>query len=483
MITNVFYWVDWNHDLHYHYGFNEVAGNFQNNNYGRGGDGDDFVDVYVHDTQVGENAFFATPPEGSIPGLVLGIFTDDPTTVTVTSPIALAGDYGARPATFGPALSEVGIQGTVVAALDVVEGVGYTSTDACSAILNSAEINGKIALVDRGICLFVEKVANAQAAGAKGVIVANNVPGIIGGMSGDDPAISIPSVLITQANGNLLRAQLSNNVTASLHTEDLPDRDSSFDSGIIIHEYGHGVSTRLAGGPANSNCLDSWQSGAMGEGWSDFWTVALLTQSSHSATDTRPIGTFALGQPLGGTGMRNFPYSTDLMISPLTYEDIAAINLPHGGGEIWASALLEVFWNLVEVHGFDADVTFGNGGNNIALELVMDALKLQPCNPSFLDARDALLLADLNNNEAANRCAIWEGFAKRGMGLDAYDGVNANSLDVAEDFSVPIECVPEPGQWTLGFAAMLTLTMLRQMHPHILDAGASIDDRATPKST
>jgi hypothetical protein len=315
--------------------------------------------------------------------------------------------------------------------------------------------------------LFVEKVANAQAAGATGVIVANNVPGIIAGMAGTDPTISIPSVLITQENGNLFRTHLASGVVAALKTQDLPDRDTAFDNGIIIHEYGHGVSTRLTGGPANSSCLDSQQSDAMGEGWSDFWAIALLTQASNAATDSRPVGTFSLGQPVGGTGLRNFPYSSDLGINPLAYEDIATLNLPHGGGEIWAAALLEVYWSLVEVHGFDADVTFGSGGNNIALELVMDALKLQPCNPSFLDGRDAILLADLNNHEEANSCSIWEGFAKRGMGLYANDGVNANSLNVVEDYSVPIECVPEPNQWILSVAAMLTLTVLRKSRSRV----------------
>ncbi len=464
MITNVFYWVNWNHDLHYRYGFDEAAGNFQLHNYELGGEELDFVSVYVHDEVVGENGIFAAPPDGSTAGMKLGIFTDDPTGLTVTSPVSIVGDYGARPAIFGPALSGEGIQGTVVAAIDEVEGVGYTSMDGCSPFLNGAEVNGNIALVDRGICLFVEKVAHAQAAGATGVIVANNVPGIIGGMFGEDPTISIPSVLITKINGTLLRENVVSGVSVELHTTDLPNRDAAFDSEIIIHEYGHGVSSRLTGGPANASCLSSSQSDAMGEGWSDFWAVALLTQASHSATDRRPLGTFALGQPINGMGMRNFPYSTDLGINPLTYGDLANIDLPHGGGEIGASALLEVYWNLVEVHGFDADVTFGTGGNNIALELVMDAIKLQPCNPSFLDVRDAMLLADLNNNEAANRCSIWEGFAKRGMGQSAYDGGNSGSLDVAEDFSVPIECVPEPRQWALSLAAMLTLGVLRCMN-------------------
>ncbi|MEZ6089917.1 MAG: M36 family metallopeptidase [Pirellulaceae bacterium] len=55
----------------------------------------------------------------------------------------------------------------------------------------------------------------------------------------------------------------------------------------------------------------------------------------------------------------------------------------------------------------------GVGGNNLALQLVMDGLKLQPANPTMIDARDAILLADQINNDSRNHRAIWTAFAER----------------------------------------------------------------------
>ena len=92
-------------------------------------------------------------------------------------------------------------------------GVG-AGADACEPIVNN--LNGKIALIDRGGCNFTLKVANAQAAGAKGVMVANNVPGGPAAMGGSDPAIMIPSVGITLAQGNALKAELSSGVNVKL---------------------------------------------------------------------------------------------------------------------------------------------------------------------------------------------------------------------------------------------------------------------------
>ena len=90
-------------------------------------------------------------------------------------------------------------------------------SDACTALVNGAQIQGRIALVDRGTCNFTVKVKNAQDAGAIGVIVVDNVPGSPpGGMSGSDPTITIPSVRVTQADGNAIRAQLANGVVATL---------------------------------------------------------------------------------------------------------------------------------------------------------------------------------------------------------------------------------------------------------------------------
>lgn len=124
----------------------------------------------------------------------------------VIEPPALAGLHPATEAAFGPDLADVGpVSGTLVLADD---GVGVP-TDACTPLANAAEISGNIALIDRGECTFVEKVANAQDAGAIGVLVVNNVPNddpIT--MGGDDPTITIPSMMTTLEVGDALKAAL-----------------------------------------------------------------------------------------------------------------------------------------------------------------------------------------------------------------------------------------------------------------------------------
>lgn len=127
--------------------------------------------------------------------------------VTVNAPASL-GTFAVGTATFGPALTSPGVKGFVVSAQDEDEdgpGDASTATDGCSAITNN--LSGKIALIDRGSCNFTVKVKNAQDAGAIGVIIVNNVPGSPPpGLSGTDATITIPTVLVTQADGNKLRA-------------------------------------------------------------------------------------------------------------------------------------------------------------------------------------------------------------------------------------------------------------------------------------
>jgi hypothetical protein len=127
----------------------------------------------------------------------------------VTAPAAAASTYSVGTASFGPALSNPGITGQIVAAL-------YGSaTDACSPITSS--VSGKIALIDRGNCTFTVKVKNAQTAGAIGaVIVDNTVEGLFG-MSGTDATITIPAVLVTTSDGATLRANLP--ASANLGTD------------------------------------------------------------------------------------------------------------------------------------------------------------------------------------------------------------------------------------------------------------------------
>ena len=160
----------------------------------------------------------------------------------------------------------------------------------------------------------------------------------------------------------------------------------------------------------------------------------------ESSADPRGVATYLVGQSSEKPGIRRFPYSTDLAVNPLTFGDIAISFGVHATGEIWAVTLWELYWMLVATHGFDPDLYAGNGGNNLALQLVMDGLKLQPCNPTFMEARDAILSADLLNHDGRNRCPLWAAFAKRGMGVNAQDGGSANSQSVTEDFELPQEC-------------------------------------------
>lgn len=214
-------------------------------------------------------------------------------------------------------------------------------------------------------------------------------------------------------------------------------RNTVFDSLIPIHEFGHGVSNRLTGGASMASCLNQAQAQSMGEGWSDWWGLVMTALPTDVATDARGAGVWVTNS---AAGIRVYPYSTDMAINPLTYGDIASLTVPHGAGTVWATTLWDIFWQLVDAYGFDSNLYSGTGGNNVALQLVLDGLKLQPCNPSFLDARDAILQADINNYAGANQCLLWEAFARRGMGFNAYDGGSASTTLVTEDFTVPSTC-------------------------------------------
>ncbi|HKZ79804.1 MAG TPA: PA domain-containing protein [Pyrinomonadaceae bacterium] len=145
--------------------------------------------------------------------------------VRVNSPAAIAGFYAAGTASFGPPLSFPGITANLVQALDS----SGSSTDACSALSNPAAVFGRLALVDRGNCNFTVKVINAQAAGALGVVVVDNVSSSTPpNMGGTDSAITIPAASITMANGNTIKAQLASGVNATLGID--PTSPSGTDS-------------------------------------------------------------------------------------------------------------------------------------------------------------------------------------------------------------------------------------------------------------
>src|SRR5690554_6176964 len=287
-ITNLFYWTNIIHDITYLYGFDEVSGNFQQNNYGKGGLGNDPVNAEAQDGSGTCNANFSTPPDGERPRMQM--------------------------------------------------------------------------------------------------YVCNN-------------------------------------------------RDGDLDNGVIVHEYGHGISIRLTGGPADSGCL--WNDEQMGEGWSDYYALMLTMESGDSGVDSRGIGTWLFGEGPGGPGIRNHPYSTNFAINPHTYDDIKTGWSPHDVGEVWATMLWEMTWEIMLTEPFNPDIYNGTGGNNVALNLVTEGLKLQPCSPGFVDGRDAILAADQALYGGAHVCAIWEAFARRGLGYSASQGSSNSRTDGTEAFDLP----------------------------------------------
>ncbi|KAJ1342887.1 hypothetical protein BSLG_010719 [Batrachochytrium salamandrivorans] len=266
--VNLFYINNLMHDISYQYGFTESAGNFQKNNFGKGGQGNDAVTINVLNPSDVDNASFSTPPDGR--------------------------------------------------------------------------------------------------------------PGVM----------------------NMYR-----------YTNATPNRSPGFDNGVLIHEYGHGISNRLTGGPATSGCLSTVEAGGMGEGWSDMMALIVLAKSSDTATTQIPIGAY-IKKPPSGTRPR-----------------------VHAIGEVWASLLWEVYWSLVAKHGFSANLhdASQSAGNIVTMRIIIGGMMLQPCNPTFIEARNAIIAADASYYNGANKCDIIKAFAKRGLGSHATNIYTNN-------FSFPSGC-------------------------------------------
>ncbi len=335
-ITNIFYWNNVMHDILWRYGFDEPSGNFQKDNQGRGGAGNDFVFADAQDGSGTDNANFSTPVDGTNGRMQMFIWSN------------------AGSPTYQP--------------------------------------------------------------------------------------------------------------------------DSDFDNGIIAHEYGHGWSTRLTGGPANSSCLQNAEQG--GEGWSDYAALmtatdwSTLTPTLASANIPRGIGTYAIGQPITGAGIRPFRYSYDKtnINNPVTYggvQNSITFSQPHGIGSIWATMLWDMTWEIILQDGligsnniYDVPASIANyRGNVAAMKLVNEGLRLQPCSPSFVQARDAIFQADQLLFNGRYRCAIGKAFARRGLGYLASSGATTNDRAVKEDFTeFPVAPLSSPTNPTACSGLAFTYT-------------------------
>ncbi|HEX8492025.1 MAG TPA: M36 family metallopeptidase [Pyrinomonadaceae bacterium] len=195
-----------------------------------------------------------------------------------------------------------------------------------------------------------------------------------------------------------------------IFTSPNPDRDSSMDGDVVFHEYGHGISNRLIGN--GSTALQGTQSGAMGEGWSDYWAITINGDGA--------VGEYSTGNP---NGIRRAAYTIPANTIHDSYADVGNQGFAvHNDGEIWAATLWDLRAQL---------------GASITDNIVLNGMKFTPTRPSFLNARDGILQADQNLNGGANRCAIWTVFARHGMGVSAV-GNDGTTHTAATD--LPSDC-------------------------------------------
>jgi extracellular elastinolytic metalloproteinase len=230
----------------------------------------------------------------------------------------------------------------------------------------------------------------------------------------------------------------------------LPSRTSNHEALITYHEMGHYITNRLVG---NASGLMNQQGGAMGEGWGDFFAICMTSQP----TDDFVNGVFAVGgwTDLTATFKDNYYYSirrdpstADMTKNPLTFKHIGNnVMLPvgpfrnpnsggpnseeHNAGEVWCAVLWEVFVNLVAKHQHEE-------AEKRMLTYVIGGLKVTPPHPTFTQARDAIIVA-VSALDVEDLPAVWAGFAKRGMGVNAVPPpASSTSLaGVVESFDLP----------------------------------------------
>ncbi|MBS1870788.1 MAG: M36 family metallopeptidase [Actinobacteria bacterium] len=224
-----------------------------------------------------------------------------------------------------------------------------------------------------------------------------------------------------------------------------PAVNGADDASVVYHEYTHGLSNRLVD-PLNADGLNANQSGAMGEGWSDWYAMDYLV--AHGlVSDTGADGEVRVGEYVTDNrtrGIRTQPLDCSVgSAAPAcggsavarhgggyTYADLGRVggydaSTPsfevHDDGEIWS----ETLWDLRKTLG----ATTARG-------LITDAMRLSPLDPSFLDERDAILLADQIDNRGVNHDAIWQVFATRGMGYGART-TSPNATRAQASFATP----------------------------------------------
>jgi extracellular elastinolytic metalloproteinase len=220
---------------------------------------------------------------------------------------------------------------------------------------------------------FTEKAGNFQASdGDKGGVAGDFVV-----VNAQDGAGTNNADFSTPPDGQNPRMRMY------MWDQTTPGRDGVFEADIVLHEFTHGLSNRLTGGPSNSGCLSTTVAGGMGEGWSDFMATAVRIKVNDTHDTNYVMGAWVTNNP---AGIRKYPYSTSMKTNTHVYADINSMNEVHKIGEVWATILYEVLWNLVDAGSSkgitsDSRPTFNadhapTDGRYLAMQLVMNGMAL-----------------------------------------------------------------------------------------------------------
>jgi hypothetical protein len=437
-VTQLFYNINWFHDWYYAAGFTEAAGNAQASNFERGGLGGDAIRAEAQDNGGLNNANMNTPADGAPPRMQMYLWDFGPSSLIVTGPEGVAGTYETGAAGFAP--RQFDVSGPLVRANPI---------DGCAPL--QGDYAGAIVLIDRGgdACgqfAFASKSANAQQAGAAGVIIANvatsNNPNAPTNPTGTPPfPITIGVLTLNLADGDRLRAALADGTELGGElSRNSMLRDGDVDNQIVAHEWGHYISNRLV---VNSAGLATNTANGLGEGWGDFHALLMTVrpEDANAATGADFGGLYSVGGYASAAfspdgfyfGVRRYPYTTDMTKNPLTFKHISnEAPLPDGAvrngagdntevhniGEVWATMLWEGYSALLrDTLGESPRLTFAEARDRMR-DYIVAGYKLTPANPTLLEARDAVLAAALGR-DPSDLQLLSQAFAKRGAGVFA----------------------------------------------------------------
>ena len=435
-VTQIFYVTNFLHDWYYDSGFDEAAGNAQQSNFGRGGVEGDRLLIEAQDGAGTNNANMNTGADGEPP--VMQMFVWDGVSVknlaTPLSPTTATSAAGFGQQSFN-------LTDELALANDGVAPV----TNGCEPI--NASVSGRIALIDRGDCNFTVKVLNAQNAGAVGVVIANNAPNAgppqLGGNNG---AITIPVLGISQENGTALKGALEGglvNVTMTREGSAVM-RDGTIDNTIVAHEWGHYFHLRQV-------ACGSAQCGAQSEGWGDFVALMMVLRDGDDLQGVYPLSVYSTASNGDSYfGIRRAPYSINTGTNSTSFRHISdGEPLPdthpmlqlgnnaesHNAGEIWAMMLFEAYVGLIQSNVGGSQAHTFLEAKRLMSDYIVAGMKLAPASPTYTEQRDAILAAALAN-DPDDFIAMAEAFARRGAGTCAVSppASSTSFTGVEEDF-------------------------------------------------